>query len=79
MSEINQKVHKFSEMLRKVGLSQQEVADHVGVSRPVVTHALDLKTCTRIWRGVEELLRRRITEFERLNEEIEGWKKDEKI
>ena len=72
MSEINQKVHKFSEMLKKVGLSQQEVADHVGVSRPVVTHALDIKTCTRIWLAVEELLKKRI-------EEIEGWKKDEKI
>jgi len=72
MSEINQKVHKFSEMLRKVGLSQQEVAEYVGVSRPVVTHALDIKTCTRIWLAVEELLKKRI-------EEIEGWKKDEKI
>ena len=72
MSEINQKVQKFSEMLRKVGLSQQEVADHVGVSRPVVTHALDIKTCKRIWQGVEDLLKKRI-------EEIEGWKKDEKI
>ena len=70
MQEIKEKVHKLSKMLKKVGVTHQELSEFVGIKRPQVTMALHIDPIIKVWDGAECLINQRI-------KELQVWEKNE--
>jgi len=70
MQEIKDKVQKLSKMLKKAGITHQELADYVGIKRPMVTMAMSINSTIKVWDGAESLIKNRI-------EELNVWEKNQ--
>tara|TARA_B100001029_G_C15037411_1_gene441096 strand:- start:1161 stop:1391 length:231 start_codon:yes stop_codon:yes gene_type:complete len=71
MKEIKEKVHKLARMLKKVGITHQELSEFVGIRRSKVTEAMHVDSIVKVWDGAESLINQRI-------KELNAWEQSEK-